>query len=482
MEGEGMTTALKIGVIIGYIAIITCIAVYCGRGSKTFRDFAIGSGKVPWYIMGGTLFSTFCGGATMVAYVGNFYTQGMIWIWIPIQVVMVGVIYLFLYKKVFNLRQVSTADIMNLRYGQKTRVVSSLVIMLAEVGMASAMLNTFAAMVTTYVGLSRTTALLLGCVLFFVTAALGGYKGVATTDAIQGAVIMFGLTVGVVAFVGAAGGLGAIAAASGPEKMSIFSTANGCSFITILGTFVSSFGMHMAQQSGYISRINSVETPQDAKKGIWVFILGQAIGFGIFIPIIGLAGNVLLPAGTAGDAAIGTMLNEFLPPIASVLYVAAIVSAVLTTANSNLLSASICVTNDIYMGVFKKDADEKSKMVVSRVTILAFVLLALILTTQFTTIISMMFVTYTLNALIAIPLFGGLYLKKPGAAAAILSLIFGTVTVIVWLILGTPAGIHVAVVGIPMAVVGYVLGMFFGDKPTREQLAAVNAAQGKAGN
>ena len=144
-----MSAALKIGVILGYVAIITLIAIYCGRGTKTFKDFAIGGGKVPWYIMGGTLFSTFCGGATMVAYVGNFYSQGMIWLWIPIQVVLVGVMYLFLYKRVFNLRQVSTADIMTLRYGESTRLISTLVVMVAEVGMASAMLNTFAAMVTT---------------------------------------------------------------------------------------------------------------------------------------------------------------------------------------------------------------------------------------------------------------------------------------------------------------------------------------------
>ena len=94
-----MSTALKIGVIIGYIAIISFIATYLGKGTKTFKDFAIGGSRIPWYIMGGTLFSTFCGGATMVAYVGNFYSQGLIWIWIPIQVVLVGVIYLFLYKK-----------------------------------------------------------------------------------------------------------------------------------------------------------------------------------------------------------------------------------------------------------------------------------------------------------------------------------------------------------------------------------------------
>ena len=455
-----MSTALKIGVIIGYIAIISFIATYLGKGTKTFKDFAIGGSKIPWYIMGGTLFSTFCGGATMVAYVGNFYSQGLIWIWIPIQVVLVGVIYLFLYKKVFNLRQVSTADIMTLRYGEKTRLISTLVVMLAEVGMASAMLNTWTSMVTTYVGFSRPVALALGCILFFITAALGGYKGVATTDAIQGGIIMVGLTAGVIVFVSKA----------------------GCSFITILGTFVSSFGMHMALQSGYVSRINSVATPRDAKRGIWMFIICQALGFGVFIPIIGLSGNVLLQNATIGDSVIGTMIALYMPAVVALIYVAAIVSAVLTTANSSLLSASICVTNDIYAGMINKNATEKQKLLVSKLSIAVFILLALLLTTQFTTIISMMFVTYTINALIAIPLFAGLYGKKGGALAANLSLILGAASVIIWLLLGTPFGIHVAIVGLPMAGLGYLIGMAVGDKPTEAQLKAIADAGMKISN
>ncbi|MDO4488554.1 MAG: sodium:solute symporter family protein [Eubacteriales bacterium] len=471
-----MSAVLKIGVIIGYVAIISFIATYLGKGNKTYKDFAIGGSKIPWYVMGGTLFSTFCGGATMVAYVGNFYSQGMIWIWIPIQVVLVGVIYLFLYKKVFNLRQVSTADIMTLRYGEETRLISTLVVLLAEVGMASAMLNTWTSMVTTYVGLARPTAMLLGCILFFVTAALGGYKGVATTDAIQGAIIMVGLMAGAFVFVGKAGGLGAIAEAAGPEKMSIFSTANGCSFITILGTFVSSFGMHMALQSGYVSRINSVATPQDAKRGIWVFIIGQAVGFGILIPIIGLSGNVLLAEATIGDSVIGTLIDMYMPNVIALIYVAAIVSAVLTTANSSLLSASICVTNDIYGGMINKNATDKQKMLVSRLSIIGFIILAVLLTTQFKSIISMMFVNYTINALIAIPLFAGLYGKKGGSTAANLSLILGAASVIIWLLLGTPFGIHVAIIGLPMAGIGYLIGMKFGKKPTAEQLQAVEDA------
>ena len=470
----------KIIAILIYILIITLIAMYCGRNDKTFKDFAIGGGKIPFFIMAGTLFSTFCGGATMVAYVGNFYSQGMIWIWIPIQVSLVGIIYYFICGRIFNMRQISTTDIMTRRYGENTRLLSSIVVMIAEIGMAAAMMNTFAAMTTTYVGLSRPVALGLAVVLFILTAALGGYKGVAVTDAIQGIIIFIGLSIGVLVFTKQAGGFGAIAAAAGPEKMSIFSTANGCSFITILGTFVSSFGMHMALQSGYVSRINSVKTVKEARRGLLMYVIFITLAFAVFVPIIGMSANVLLKNETIGDSVIGTMLNLYMSPAVSIVYVAAIVSAVLTTANSSLLSASICITNDLYRGRIKKDASDKELLLVSRVSIVALTLLALAITQFFETIISMMFVTYTINALIAISLFAGLYTKKGGSTAANLSLGLGIIAVLIWVALGSPYGIHVAVVGLPIAGIGYLIGMFFGKKPTKEQMAVVDESASTA--
>ena len=66
--------------------------------------------------------------------------------------------------------------------------------------------------------------------------------------------------------------------------------------------------------------------------------------------------------------------------------------------------------------------------------------------------------------------------EKGGALAANLSLILGAASVIIWLLLGTPFGIHVAIVGLPMAGLGYLIGMAVGDKPTEAQLKAITDA------
>ena len=101
-------------------------------------------------------------------------------------------------------------------------------------------------------------------------------------------------------------------------------------------------------------------------------------------------------------------------------------------------------------------------------------LIALVITQYFTTIISMMFVTYTINALIAISLFAGLYSKKGGSTAANLSLGLGIASVLIWLLLGPPFEIHVAIIGLPVAGIGYLIGILVGKKPTEAQMAVVD--------
>lgn len=61
--------------------------------------------------------------------------------------------------------------------------------------------------------------------------------------------------------------------------------------------------------------------------------------------------------------------------------------------------------------------------------------------------------------------------------AANLSLILGSVSVVVWLLLGTPYDIHVAIIGLPMAALGFVLGTIFGEKPTPEQIEVVRSSR-----
>ena len=161
-----MSAALKSGIIIVYLLAIIIAAILLGRGTKTYKDYAIGGGKLPWYILGGTIFSTFVGGATMVAYVGNFFVDGMIWIWVPVICLVVGIMYYFISPRIYNIKVMSIGDILLARYGIETKTVGALLIMLWEFILTASMIVAFAAMASTFIGLNSDLAMVIAVVSF----------------------------------------------------------------------------------------------------------------------------------------------------------------------------------------------------------------------------------------------------------------------------------------------------------------------------
>ena len=427
---------------------------------------------MPWYIIGGTIFSSFVGGGTMVAYVGNFFSNGLIWIWVPIICIVVGIIYIFISPRIYRIQVMSIGDILLARYGKNTRLVGALLIMLWEFLITASMISAFAAMTSAFIGMDKEISMIIAAVLFALTAMLGGFRGVAITDAIQGFVILVGLILGVFALVPSAGGIANVISNAG-AKADPFDTSI-ISGVMMLGIVISNFGFHLANQSGYIQRINSGKTAKESQKGILLYTILLTVGFAICVPLIGLSGISLLQGDVAGDQVIGTLLNRFMPAGLSLLYASAIISAVLTTANSSLLSSSMCFTQDFYHGIIKKDAKDRELIWVSRGFIIAGAVVSYIIAKFAPSIISLLLIVYTLGSTVAVPMIAGLFWKRPGSTAGFWSIVLGGLAVIIWQILGQPFGIHIALVGLPVTIITYIILAFFGTQATEEEKELVD--------
>ena len=217
----------------------------------------------------------------------------------------------------------------------------------------------------------------------------------------------------------------------------------------------------------YLTRLSEIIAPTHT-----ILLL---IGFGICVPLIGLSGLSLLDHSLKGDLVIGTLMSNFMPPAISIVYASAIIAAVLTTANSSLLSCSMCFTRDFYYGFINRNASNQQLIWVSRCFIAVASLICFIIAKFAPSIIALMLIVYTLASLAAVPMILGLFWKKPGPTAAFWSIILGSITVIIWQILGQPFGIHIALVGLPVSIITFILGTYFGKKPTEEQQSIVGA-------
>ena len=174
------------------------------------------------------------------------------------------------------------------------------------------------------------------------------------------------------------GGFSGIAAAAAGKEISLALVPSGFSIVAIISTMA--WGLGYFGQPHILARFMSIkhikELPQaTAIAIIWVII---SLGGAVVVGLVGIAMFNELPGGDAEKVFIYMVRSIFSPWIGGVL-LAAILSAIMSTIDSQLLVSSSTLTEDFYKKVLKKDASEKELMFVGRICVMGIALIAMIL-------------------------------------------------------------------------------------------------------
>ena len=471
-------------VIIIYLILSTSLIIYNGRKVKTFKDFAIGGGTMPWYVIAVTMAVAVVGGGVMMGYVGDFYSVGLMFFWMPISLFVSWLIMaFFISARVRRLNVFTMADIFSNRFGENTRVIAGLINVIAGVGVSFAMLNSFASFLASFVGIPLLTGRIAGAVIFVLSTTLGGFKGIAWICLMQSVFLFGGAIVVGIASIFRAGGFAAIAAGLPGDFLSMtqFSTAPGGDLyapMIFLGMVVSAAAIGLADQAVMFQRINAAKSPEDAAKATKIFAFFTFLVF-FFILAIGLSARVVLGFDpTLGrNAVIGEFLLT-LNPVFSLTYAAAIVCAVVTTANAMYLSAGMTFSRDL-VSRFKPNLPDKTLLNISRLFIVCAAIVGVVVTNFSPVIMRWTLFVYVCIFCLIIPLYGGLLSKRATPTSGFLSLLFSIVGVLVWDGFGPFFGIHAAFVALVLGLLGFFIGFAFKNGVTEDQLKMVDAFKGK---
>lgn len=457
---------LALIVIPIYLLLVTVVIGYIGSKVKSYKDFALGGGQIPWYVMGGSMIAASIGGGTLIGFVGSYYLYGMQWAWVAVGVIIYNLImYAFLGKRVKNLNLFTVADMFNIRYGKSSRIIASLILMLGDFSVYCAMLASFAAIFSGFVGISYNTSLIIGAALFIFTSSIGGLKAAAYADFLQSALIIAGVLVVSITTFSMAGGFAGFSSL-GTNMTSMF--AANLPPLFLFGIVVSSILSSFVSQATFVQKVNGCKSAKDANKALLLNGLCQTLIVFIAIPIMGLGARVLFGDGIVAQDAVISKLLGIINPVIAVLYSAAIIAAVLTTANALLISASMSFSVDLVKGA-RPDIEDKNLLRVGKLFVVVAGCLGAILVKFMPSVIQWIMLTYTMQSCLFLPLYFGLFSKKPSALSGTLSLVFSGVGVIIWELLKTPYGIHSLYIAIILGIVGIGLGMSIDNEVTSEQ-------------
>ena len=129
----------------------------------------------------------------------------------------------------------------------------------------------------------------------------------------------------------------------------------------------------------------SIKSEKEIDKGKWVALLftlltdAAAVTIGILARIYfteqGQDPNAVL--GTGGENVLSMITNEFLPTILVAIFIAIVLSAIMSTIDSLLILASSAITRDFYQKIFRPDLKDEDLTKFSRLVTIGMALIAL---------------------------------------------------------------------------------------------------------
>lgn len=282
-----------------------------------------------------------------------------------------------------------------------------------------------------------TVAVIAGTFVIVAYTFLGGFMAVCWTDFFQGALMFFAILVVPALAISHNGGVSAIEAEMAARKIAtgLFTdgSGNALSILAIISTMA--WGLGYFGQPHILARFMGISSVRELPKAtiiavVWVLIsLGGAVVVGLVsIPMFdGLAG------GEQEKVFIYMIAKLFNPWVGGIL-LAAILSAIMSTIDSQLLVSSSALTEDFYKRVLKRDASEKELMLVGRLCVLAISGVALIMALNPSqTILGL--VSYAwggFGAAFGPVVIFSLFSKRTTWKSALAGMLVGTIVLVVW--------------------------------------------------
>ena len=445
-----------IAISVYLLALVIYGLVIAHKKVKTADDMVTGGHRIPFIILVGSLLATWCGGGGLTGSAGVVYSGGP-WVGaITFAAPPIGIILLyFIAGKVRKSNKVTVPEIMEARYGKAASIISALCVMLAYVGVLATQLKAAADILvllcsSSGVELSHGLALTICTVVIVVITVGGGLVSVAYSDAISALIMIGGFFLAIPFLISVANSQGAVLP---PEKTTI---TGGMSGVEILGYFLPSLALMLGDQN-MLQRFASAKNSDEAKKSNIGMFIGEILVVASIIALVTQAAK-LYPSLETPSNVIFQVAVDYLPLAFGALVMCACMAFIVTTADSYLLSSATNLTNDIYEKYIRKDATDKQKMLVLRVTIVVFSAIAVALTLYFPTVLALQMTAYTMyGAAITPAILFALFSKRVTPAAGLAGIIVGGLATIVWTLMGTPGGVQCAIVAVPASVIAILL-------------------------
>ncbi|MDR0570236.1 MAG: sodium/proline symporter PutP [Clostridiales Family XIII bacterium] len=290
-------------------------------------------------------------------------------------------------------------------------------------------------------GIDYQMALAIGVLVILIYTFLGGFWAVSWTDLIQGLLMFCAIILVPILALASMGGTGSILASAPADFLNPFQdgAGHGLTLISIISQLA--WGLGYFGMPHILVRFMAIKDENAVKRsaGIAITWVVMTLAFAVVVAVVGLS---FLPDLENPETVFIAMIQKvfmgegaFFPvPLLGGIFLCAILAAIMSTADSQLLVTASSITSDIYKNAVNKKAKDGHLLWFSRFAVLAVSLVAYVIATDRSSSIMQLVSNAwsgfgsAFGALVLLSLYWR-RVNRAGAAAAIIS---GGLTVIIW--------------------------------------------------
>lgn len=369
--------------LVVYFIALFAIGLWAKRRTRDDDGYLIGGRR-----LGGLVASLSYSAGAMSAWSilgvsGIAFSQGIAAVWLlPGTLTGTALVWFWLGRRLnrgaHRSRWVTLTDLIveGIEGRQRLRLISlaALVVSISFMFYVAAQFQAAAAAFASIMDVDVLAALLLGSGIVLVYTLMGGFWAVSLTDALQAVLMLVAavlLSLVALDAVGGPAGLGrGLASVAAPGQLSLTGGRTGMLAAGfVLGLLGIGFGP--LGQPHLLNRIMAIRDTKDLHRAGTIALAWQTVVL-VCMFLLGLCGHILLQKTSVPDAeqVFFLLTDRLLPSVLAGVLIAAVMSAIMSTADSQLLVAASALSHDLM---------RRASLAASRLFVLVIGLLAVII-------------------------------------------------------------------------------------------------------
>lgn len=396
MNFDSIITIAAFGV---YLIFMICVGMYFMGKSRTTSEYFLGGRQLGSWVTSMSAQASDMSGWLLMGLPGAAYLSGVSAGWIAIGLAIGTYLNWLLVAKPLRQYTKVADDAITLPQFFKNRfhdesgmisVIAAIFILVFFLFYTASGFVSCAKLFSSVFGIPYMVSLVIGAVVVISYTFAGGFFAVCWTDFFQG-MLMFFCVIAVpsiaISSLGGPADFFAQVEAFNPNFLNMFvDGATGTPYTAVGIISLLAWGLGYFGQPHILVRFMGIESPKAIKKSrriatTWVLIsLTAAV-------LIGISGRMFLGDGllvTAGneETIYINMVSRIFPVFIAGIFLSAILAAIMSTADSQLLVTASAITEDFYHNKIRPNAKPGELMWVSRICVIVVALIAVLIATN----------------------------------------------------------------------------------------------------